>query len=337
MPLPNDISEYTMFQIVIFEPTLRCGLGCPMCDRLSETTGSAELDLDEMATVVDRLPPSIEEAYISGGEPTLYRHLPQLCRMLRARGIVVSLQTNGTHPDMVEKVLDVGVDHFNVSVDGPEETHDRIRGKGKFARTMASMALIRDAGRQTVTTTVISEYNLGSLPQIFAHIKKNRVRPHVMIFELARRFDQEAISASAALMGIPHSEVAVRASGSRFFPFAGAELASALETIVARANTYRQKIMFLPGYLLSDWQVLYDRANRENHTLHCTHKKVLRIDSSGTVIPCFTFRYPFGNLLHESLDDVVHGARWHAFWERLENSNLAPTCETCFRARRVES
>ena len=157
-----------------------------------------------------------------------------------------------------------------------------------------------------------------------------------MIFELARRFDQEAISASAALTGISHSEVAVRASDSRFFPFAGPELERALETIVARARTYRQKIMFLPDYLLSDWQILYDRANRENYTLHCTHKQVLRIDSSGTVIPCFTFRHPFGNLLQENLDDIVHGARWHAFWERLEESNLAPTCETCFRARRVE-
>lgn len=307
-----------------------------MCDRAREPGGSYELDPEEIVAVVDRLPPSIEQAYISGGEPTLYGHLPELCQALHSRGISVSLQTNATHPGMIEKVLAVGVGHFNVSVDGPEETHDRIRGEGKFALTMESTRLIRAAGRQMITTTVISEYNLDRLPKIFWYLKKNRVRPQVMLFELARRFDREVISSSADLLHIPGEEMAVRAFPSSFFPFTKTELKSTLDLIVARAKTYRQKIMFLPDYLLEGWEILYDRANRQNHSLRCTHKDVLRIDSSCTVIPCFTFRHPLGNLLQEPLDDVLHGARWHAFWHRLEESNLTPACETCFRASRVE-
>jgi anaerobic ribonucleoside-triphosphate reductase activating protein len=49
---------------------------------------------------------------ISGGEPTLHAGLLPFLRILREQGISIKLDTNGTSPDMLERILAEGLVDF---------------------------------------------------------------------------------------------------------------------------------------------------------------------------------------------------------------------------------
>jgi pyruvate formate lyase activating enzyme len=68
---------------------------------------------------------------ISGGEPTLRAELPDLCRRLKAAGMAVKLDTNGSRPRMVESLLATGlVDFVAMDVKAPlrRDRYERCAG-----------------------------------------------------------------------------------------------------------------------------------------------------------------------------------------------------------------
>ena len=68
------------------------------------------------------------------GEPFLYPDLLPLITYMKSKGFVVSVVTNGTKvAKLAKELVEVGLDVLLVSVDGPRDTHDNIRGyKGAF-------------------------------------------------------------------------------------------------------------------------------------------------------------------------------------------------------------
>lgn len=184
-----------MYETLIIEPTLHCNLKCPMCDRslaLRKQSQKSSVKLD-FKLLLSNLPKLPRFVYVTGGEPTLYKELGKLCEEFLAKKISVSVQTNGTHPEVINELIGIGVSHFNISVDGPPKIHDRIRGEGVWEKVLSSMVLIRNSGSKFVTTTVICDLNIPFLSLIFSTFKKNNLRPQVMIFELAS-FHPESIT-----------------------------------------------------------------------------------------------------------------------------------------------
>lgn len=47
----------------------------------------------------------IEGVVVSGGEPTLQKDLPDFCQRVKTLGLAVKLDTNGTHPAMIEALI----------------------------------------------------------------------------------------------------------------------------------------------------------------------------------------------------------------------------------------
>ncbi len=66
---------------------------------------------------------------IRGGEPLLYPHIVEFMRHVKESNLFLSLETNATY--LKKFAYDVAryVDHISISVDGPPETHDYVRGK----------------------------------------------------------------------------------------------------------------------------------------------------------------------------------------------------------------
>jgi pyruvate formate lyase activating enzyme len=62
----------------------------------------------------------LDGVVISGGEPTLHPGLLDFIRQFRAVGIAVKLDTNGSQPDVLERLLSLGVlDYVAMDVKGP--------------------------------------------------------------------------------------------------------------------------------------------------------------------------------------------------------------------------
>ena len=135
-------------QWLIYFATARCNARCPMCFYLDEIEAAGrgrELDADEVARIAAALPP-ITYLSLSGGEPFLREDIAALVQSFidDADPVYVSIPTNGSFPERVEAAFDrlslrnPGT-HFDVhlSLDGPPEVHDRLRGpSASFAKAL---------------------------------------------------------------------------------------------------------------------------------------------------------------------------------------------------------
>jgi len=326
-----------MSEVVILEPTLACNLTCPMCDRsieLRKKASKAPLSPFEYIAAVRTLFGKGKDFYISGGEPTVWPGLVELCKEILASGAKVTLQTNGTRPKIISKLLAVGVSDFNLSIDGPESVHDSIRGKNSYRLMCETVAAISATPKgRYVTTTVLSNYNMTSVDGIFASFRRNKIIPSVMIFELARMFDANTVRLSANSAECKIKDVAVKEVPSRNFDFSLEKLRKVVTKLERLGRSYRRRIMFFPEQLSQQLKMYYDYQTRKGKKVECRHRGTLRIDSQANVIPCFTFRAPLGNILHDDWETITRKSA--LFWDKLEKNNLAPVCETCFRLTEV--
>ena len=100
-------------------------------------------------------------------EPLIYPHLLDAIAMARARGLYTAVTTNGLQLDRKAVPLAAaGADEVFVSLDGPPDVHDRIRGHaGGFARAFTGLdALARIPGGPGCSVfCVVTEWNAGRL------------------------------------------------------------------------------------------------------------------------------------------------------------------------------
>ncbi|WP_217995487.1 radical SAM protein [Microbacterium oleivorans] len=101
-----------------------------------------------------------------GGEPTLYRHLPDVCEyMAENTNLAVTMTTHGLRWNAALTSRLSGVVHFvRVSVDGTTNTYERLRGRS-FERLRDSLRLIAADFRWGINT-VINEETIKDLDGI---------------------------------------------------------------------------------------------------------------------------------------------------------------------------
>ena len=122
-----------------------CNCRCLMCDIWKRKDGR-ELDLADFARHRDSLLQlGVHNVVLTGGEPLLHSNFEALCDFLKGCGVRITLLTTGLLLGKRAAILGRTVDEIIVSLDGPEEIHDRVRRvKGAF-RFIADG--IRNVGR----------------------------------------------------------------------------------------------------------------------------------------------------------------------------------------------
>jgi MoaA/NifB/PqqE/SkfB family radical SAM enzyme len=88
--------------------------------------------------------------YVTGGEPLLYPQILELLEAARQRFYHIHLQTNGILlAGVADDLVSLNVSMVTVSLDGPPEVHDNIRGvKGSFHRTTTGFQALAEARRR---------------------------------------------------------------------------------------------------------------------------------------------------------------------------------------------
>ena len=103
--------------------------------------------------------------HFTGGEPLLRDDLFPVLEYSRGRGFSTSLMTNGTlvTPDMAQRLRQAGISDVQVSLDGMEQTHDDIRGRGNFTRALKGIENLRGAGIDTFINLTLSRLNMNEV------------------------------------------------------------------------------------------------------------------------------------------------------------------------------
>lgn len=121
--------------------TNACDLDCPYC---YAPKAAAVLDAGRLYAWLEELDAAgCLGVGFGGGEPTLYRRLPDLCRQITARtALAVTMTTHGHRwtPHLVEALT--GHIHFlRVSVDGVGTTYEKLRNR-PFSKLVNRLTLI---------------------------------------------------------------------------------------------------------------------------------------------------------------------------------------------------
>lgn len=71
----------------------------------------------------------LEGVVITGGEPTIHPDLPDFIRQIRELGFKIKLDTNGTNPEMLEKLIESGlVDYLAMDIKGSPARYSEVTG-----------------------------------------------------------------------------------------------------------------------------------------------------------------------------------------------------------------
>ncbi|MDA8171048.1 MAG: radical SAM protein [Nitrospiraceae bacterium] len=173
-------AKYDFF--VQWHLTERCNLRCRHCyqaDR-KETPAGVDLSLKEIGRVIAEISDTLgswaknyqmdfsPSFNITGGEPLLRADLFDIISEARAQGFDVFVLTNGTiiNRQRARALVNAGVRAVQVSVEGPEEVHDSIRGRGSFSQAMWGVKNLLGAGLTVTLNSTLSSLNAGRMPEM---------------------------------------------------------------------------------------------------------------------------------------------------------------------------
>lgn len=109
-----------------------CNFRCPFChngDLVLNSGDMPEISEDEVLSFLKKRKNVLEGVCITGGEPTLYKELPELVEKIKKLGYSVKLDTNGSHPDMVEGLIEKKmVDYVAMDIKAPVFGYDKVCG-----------------------------------------------------------------------------------------------------------------------------------------------------------------------------------------------------------------
>ncbi|PJA92327.1 anaerobic ribonucleoside-triphosphate reductase activating protein [Candidatus Kuenenbacteria bacterium CG_4_9_14_3_um_filter_39_14] len=110
--------------------TISCNFRCPFCYNSNLVTKINKGDILPLADIFEflkRRKKVLDAVVITGGEPTRHADLPEFIRKIKEMGFLVKLDTNGTNPSMLKKLIqDKLVDYLAMDIKGPLPKYSKI-------------------------------------------------------------------------------------------------------------------------------------------------------------------------------------------------------------------
>jgi MoaA/NifB/PqqE/SkfB family radical SAM enzyme len=182
----NNCKYENFPESVSFTITNACNLRCKMCGQWSEngymldesTRIKPEMKLSDWKRIIDEIADhNINSVLIRGGEPFLHPNILEILNYLDSKNFFISIDTNGTMlKEYAADLVRIGNIHITVSVDGPEEIHDEVRGvKGCFQKTKENIMYLHELEKNDTkkisksicfTISPYSYKGLGVMPDV---------------------------------------------------------------------------------------------------------------------------------------------------------------------------
>ena len=311
------------------EVTNRCNLLCTTCPRTFEDLEPpTDMPWELFTRIIDQVP-DLRRAVLHGvGEPMMVRNLPRMVRYLKARGVYVLFNTNGTLLNDTRglALIEAHLDELRVSLDAAHpQAFEAVRGVDAFDRIVANVraftALQRKLGvefpRVSLWLTGLKEtlvelrrfvelaHELG-VPEVYLQRLvyfpegQGLARPESALFENLDAQEQELLHVAAE---------AAQALGVKF------NASGAVEPEVS----VKRRVGDQPWSLCRrPWTLMYFTA-------------------TGRALPCciapFSLRgyesFTLGDATQETLREIWNGARYQEFRSALASDRPPAACASC--------
>lgn len=148
--------------IVSWNLTYKCNLECKYCGYWERKT--PELNTSRIFQYIEELAGNgTKFISFTGGEPLLRKDIGPIINECKNHNIHVSLNSNGLL--IKKRIKDIQeVDEIQLSIDGPKQINDVIRGRGSFDKVIESIQLCKQTNIKLNISTVISKANYAHIP-----------------------------------------------------------------------------------------------------------------------------------------------------------------------------
>lgn len=151
--------------------TERCNLRCSHCYQTEARP--SEMSFPEISSLIEEVSGLLEdwrESYgiafsssfsVTGGEPFLRQDIFEILEDLRIRSFDTYILSNGIliSRNVAIRLAEIGIKGVQISIEGPEDVHDSIRGAGSFSASLKGIRNLLDAGIEATLNTTLSEVN----------------------------------------------------------------------------------------------------------------------------------------------------------------------------------
>jgi MoaA/NifB/PqqE/SkfB family radical SAM enzyme len=157
-------------------PHSACNCRCVMCDIWKDNQNLKQLTEADIKDLIASLKKfGTQQVVMSGGEALLHNRFFQLCRILKAAGIRISLLSTGLALKKNAAEIAEWIDDVIVSIDGDQYTHDEIRNvPNAFQKLREGILAIREIKPlfRITARTVIHKMNFRKWPAIVNSAKQ---------------------------------------------------------------------------------------------------------------------------------------------------------------------
>lgn len=269
-------------------------------------------------------------------EPLMWPHLVPALRLARERRLFTELTTNGLLLErLAETLAEAGLDDACLSLDGPADVHDRIRGRqGSFERARRGLErLLACRPRPQVgvfcVVTAWNQRRLREFAESFADLP-------------LRALGFMHTNFTTAAMAETHNArwgrdfPATVSNVDEFDPLAVDSAALAAEVERVRALRLPFPVSFSPELRSADAVARFYRRHAEFIGRGCADAaRALLIKSDGSVIPAHGRCYDvsIGNLWRQALPEIWNSAGAARLRVTLQRAGgLLPACARCCSA-----
>jgi radical SAM protein with 4Fe4S-binding SPASM domain len=371
-PRPENLPMPTFVQLRV---TNLCNLRCKMCGQWGETgifrsqSGSAaatdgvaererireliglqrQLALPDYVRLLDELAPAKPIISLFGGEPLLFPDILPLVHEIKRRGLTCTVITNGGRLEALARdLVEAGIDSIAVSIDGPPEVHNQIRGSGdSFEKAEAGIRAVarwrRDLGRalpMTIAILPVTELNIDAMPRA---VEVLRALPLDTINVGLRWFVPEGVGAEYER--VMREEFGVAATSWKGFEFDAASIpaAKAQQTAeLVRLLKGLRRRRYLDSTLGRPWTSFVPEVPAERvpdyfadfgqtfgHRMCPVAWYFAQVEPDGEVTFCGDFPdYFIGNVRRQTFREIWTGEKARKFRTKLAKEPL-PICARC--------